>query len=167
MPCLILLTEDHPRQVFQLGRATLMVGRDDDSQIQVPDDSVSRNHASIIFEKKEYVVHDNGSTNGTYVNGVQVSRHVLRKHDILRFGSCLFLFEEESPVLAAKGTVKGPTGTEVVAIMHRGSRSGTVFELSSKSPLLTLPGSPVEPVKLILSTSPRKKDKPFPPLTAR
>lgn len=167
MPSLILITEEHPRQVFQLGRATLMVGRDDDSQIQVSDESVSRNHASIIFEKREYVVHDNGSTNGTFVNGIRVSRHVLRQHDILRFGSCLFLFEEadaEAPELPAS---MGPSGTEVVAVLHRGSRSGKVFEVSSKSSIPALLGSPVQPVKLILSTSPRKKGGTLPPPTAR
>lgn len=158
MPSLILISQDHPRQVFELGRATLMVGRDDNSTILVSDVSVSRNHASIVFENTEYVVHDNGSTNGTYVNGERVSRHVLQHHDIISFGSCLFLVD--------MGTARrGPRGTEVMTVTHVGSKDGKVVEISPKPTM----GEPVRPVKLILSSSKirRSKSKPPPPFTAR
>ncbi len=158
MPSLILISQDSPRQVFELGRATLIVGRDDTSTIFVSDVSVSRNHASIVFESEEFVVHDNGSTNGTYVNGERVSRHVLQHHDIISFGSCLFLLDMGS-------TRKGPRGTEVMTVKHVGSKDGKVVEISPK-PVM---GQPVKPLKLILSSSKvrRTSSKPPPPPTAR
>lgn len=154
MPSLILITEDSPRQVFQLGRATLMVGRDNTSEIQVPDDSVSRNHASIVVEDHCFIVRDNGSTNGTFVNGQSISRHILKHHDILRFGSCLFLVDMKDK--------KGPQGTEIIT--HLSSKKGNVVQVNAKS---LIPGSPVEPVKLVLSSSPRKTNKSSPPVTIR
>jgi len=158
MPLLILITEDHPRQVFQLGRATLMVGRDDTSEIHVSDDSVSRNHASIVVDNGKFVVRDNGSTNGTYVNGERVSRRVLRHHDLIRFGSCLFMVD-------LKDVRRGPTGTEVLTVTHEGSQKGTVVELTPK-PLV--PGGPVNPVKVILSSKiARSKGRPATPQMVR
>jgi pSer/pThr/pTyr-binding forkhead associated (FHA) protein len=154
MPSLVLITEESPRQVFQLGRAILMVGRDGDSEIQVPDDGVSRNHASIVLDGDSFVVRDNGSLNGTYVNGERVSRHILRHHDIVRFGSCLFLVD-------LYDLRRGPSGTEV---LHVGSKKGKEVELNPKS---LIPGSPVRPVKLVLSTTTPRKKGPPPPMTAR
>jgi pSer/pThr/pTyr-binding forkhead associated (FHA) protein len=155
MPSLILITEDYPRQVFELGRAILMVGRSDDSEIKVPDHGVSRNHASIVMDQGSFVVRDNGSLNGTYVNGERVSRYILKHHDMVRFGSCLFLVD-------LKDQRRGPSGT---AMIHTGSKGGREIELTPKS---LIPGSPVKPVKLVLSSgAPRRKSKPLPPMTAR
>lgn len=158
MPSLILITEDYPRQIFQLGRATLMVGRDDTSQIQISDDSVSRNHASIIYDTPHFVIRDNGSTNGSYVNGQRVSRHILRHHDVIRFGSCLFLVD-----MADKA--RGPTGTDVLSVTHQGTPKGTVVEISPKP---AVAGELPNPIKIILSSKiGKEKGKPLPPLTAR
>lgn len=158
MSSLILITEDYPRQAFQLGRAMLMIGRDDSSEIHVPDDSVSRNHASIVFDGQNFVVRDNGSTNGTYVNGERVSRHNLRHHDLIRFGSCLFLVD-------MREDRKGPKGTDFITVIHSASKENKVVELSPK-PLI--PGSAVKPVKVILSSKELgRKQNPPPPLTAR
>ncbi len=92
MPSIILISEGMPRQVFPLGKATLMVGRSRDSEIHLPSTSISREHASIVLDENgNFVVRDNGSTNGTYVNGERVSHHVLKDHDTIRFGDYLFL----------------------------------------------------------------------------
>ncbi len=161
MPSLILLTEDSPRQIFQLGRATLMIGRDDTSEIRVLHDSVSRNHASIIVEGNDFVVRDNGSTNGTYVNGQSINRQVLRHHDIIRFGSCLFMVD-------MKDVHKGPRGTDVITITHSASKDGKIVEITPRS---LIQGSPIEPIRMILSSSKgnirKKRSKKIPPLTAR
>lgn len=159
MPKLILIAEENPRQVFQLERAMLMIGRDEESQIQVHDHSVSRNHASIVFDGKEFMVRDNGSTNGTYVNGERVSRHALKQHDLIRFGEALFLVDMEPPR-------KGPKGTDVLEVTHVGSKKGKIVEVASKS---RIPGSPVRPVRVILSsgTPKRRSGGDAPPLTVR
>jgi len=91
MPSLILIMEGYNRNVYPLGKATLLVGRRGEADIQLPCDSISREHASIVMEDDRFVLRDNGSANGSYVNGMKVRRCALTHLDIIRFGNYLFL----------------------------------------------------------------------------
>jgi len=95
MPSLILLLEGSERHTYPLGKATLMVGRDSTSDLQLPSTSISANHASIVFQDGEFVLRDNGSPNGSYVNGEKVTRRALGHHDLIRFGEYSFLIDLE------------------------------------------------------------------------
>lgn len=66
--------------------ASYTIGRGSACEIQLPDISVSREHARIEGAGEEFVLEDLGSTNGTYVNGEQVQRRTLRSGDKLRVG---------------------------------------------------------------------------------
>lgn len=50
----------------------LMIGREPDCDIVIPDRQVSRHHARITLDKKGALLEDLGSKNGTYYNGDQV-----------------------------------------------------------------------------------------------
>jgi len=50
----------------------LMIGRDEDCDIHLPDRQVSRNHARIYWTGEQFRVEDLGSKNGTHVNGQEV-----------------------------------------------------------------------------------------------
>jgi pSer/pThr/pTyr-binding forkhead associated (FHA) protein len=96
MPSLILLLENCDRHIYPLGRATLLVGRGDASTIQLPSDNVAMNHASIVYTNEQFLLRDNGSTNGSFVNGKKTgSSHALKHHDLVRFGEYLFLVDME------------------------------------------------------------------------
>ena len=71
---------------FYLDRATLTIGRDPSCDIFLNDITVSRQHATLSRSDDEVAVEDAGSLNGTYVNGVSVSRVVLRPGDLLQVG---------------------------------------------------------------------------------
>ncbi|MEI8386894.1 MAG: FHA domain-containing protein [Verrucomicrobiota bacterium] len=75
------------------------IGRLADNDLQIDDGSVSSRHAEIEFEADAYQLHDLGSTNGTFVNGEQVTDAVLRHGDEVRFGvvEAVFHGEEEAP----------------------------------------------------------------------
>ncbi len=51
---------------------SLMIGRDEDCDIHLPDRQVSRNHARIYWTGDQFRVEDLGSKNGTHVNGQEV-----------------------------------------------------------------------------------------------
>ena len=51
----------------------LLIGRSEDSDIQIRDEGVSRRHATLRVDGEAAVLRDLGSANGTYVDGVQVS----------------------------------------------------------------------------------------------
>jgi len=75
------------------------VGRVADNDVQINDASVSSNHAEILLEDGALHLHDHGSTNGTFVNGEQVTDAILRHGDEVRFGTVETVFhgEEEVP----------------------------------------------------------------------
>jgi hypothetical protein len=55
------------------GREVVIIGRDEQCAICLPDRSVSRQHAAIRRSGRGYVLDDNNSKNGTWLNGQQVT----------------------------------------------------------------------------------------------
>lgn len=52
------------------------IGRNVNNTVYVEDDFVSTNHAMLTFRGRSWFVEDQGSTNGTYVNGHRIDRPV-------------------------------------------------------------------------------------------
>lgn len=69
--------EDEPPvgQAIALGPIN-SIGRDLNCTIYVEDDFVSGNHAMLTFRGRTWYIEDQGSTNGTYVNGHRIDRPV-------------------------------------------------------------------------------------------
>jgi pSer/pThr/pTyr-binding forkhead associated (FHA) protein len=77
----------------RIGRNVL--GRDRRSDIVVTDDQASSHHADLVFrpEERRFILMDHNSTNGTYVNEVEIEpRRDLIGKDVVRIGSQKFLF---------------------------------------------------------------------------
>lgn len=55
----------------------IIIGRSPAATIRVPDPAISRSHCSLVFNGSHWVVADLGSSNGTFVNGVQVVQPTL------------------------------------------------------------------------------------------
>jgi hypothetical protein len=65
----------------------LLIGRDSERCDEVlEDDAVSEMHARIRQGDGEFVIHDLGSTNGTFVNGEQVYKKPLKEKDRVQLG---------------------------------------------------------------------------------
>lgn len=96
MPQLQIYLPDDSRITHDLTEEKVTIGRLSDNTLQVDDGSISSNHAEIVFEDEQYHLHDLGSTNGTFVNGEQVTDAVLRHGDEVRFGTigAVFISEE-------------------------------------------------------------------------
>ncbi len=77
---------------FLLDRERTSIGRHPDSDIFLDDVTVSRRHAIVSREERQMVVEDNGSLNGTYVNGERVDRRELATGDELQIGRFKVLF---------------------------------------------------------------------------
>lgn len=75
---------------YVLTGGLVSVGRHGD--IQLPHNSVSRQHATLECRDGEWYVKDAGSRNGTFVSNVSVQRGRLKSGDILRFGSVRLKF---------------------------------------------------------------------------
>jgi hypothetical protein len=72
-----------------------VIGRDRRSDIVIHDDQASSHHADLVFrpEEKRFILMDHNSTNGTYVNEMEIEpRRDLAARDVIRIGSQRFLF---------------------------------------------------------------------------
>jgi two-component system cell cycle response regulator len=75
-----------------LGKGHLVLGRSDDCDITINDQSISRRHARFDLEVDGYLATDLQSTNGTFVNDKPANRTPLVDGDHLRVGNCLLRF---------------------------------------------------------------------------
>ncbi len=73
-------------QRFDLSRGSWTFGRGIQSDIQLKHESVSRKHARLIVGESSLSVEDLGSTNGTYVDGVNIRACEIRDGQCLKIG---------------------------------------------------------------------------------
>ena len=72
---------------YFIDKERLTVGRGSECDITIDDPMVSRVHAGIITVGNDQIVEDLQSVNGTVVNGVKVSRQILKHGDVIEFGA--------------------------------------------------------------------------------
>ncbi|MFB7285628.1 FHA domain-containing protein [Actinacidiphila glaucinigra] len=129
-PKLVLETDGDTR-ILVPGR-DYHVGRDPDGDVVLDDPRVSWHHAVIRPAGDSWMLHDMGSTNGTFVNGRQVRQWGIGPGSVIRFGHaeqgpCARLSSAEAPTgvyrappmsaPAATGTFRHPTS--VRSLPHR------------------------------------------------
>lgn len=94
-PCLTVLYGGPVGLVYTLpvGSETL-IGRDDEADLPLGESRVSRRHAVIkVNSDGTVVIEDQGSSNGTFVNGAKVDKHQLQDGDRVQIGySCIIKF---------------------------------------------------------------------------
>lgn len=91
---LTALSGPYSGQTFPLRSGETAIGREASRDIGLPmDNTVSRTHVRITQEVTCFVLHDAGSTNGTFVNGARVTRHELKPGDVIQIGSTKFRFD--------------------------------------------------------------------------
>lgn len=80
---------------FPLGEEPLSIGRHPNSGIFLNDMTVSRLHATVEKMGGAYIIRDENSYNGVWVNNATIEEKVLRPGDIIQIGSYSLLYEEE------------------------------------------------------------------------
>lgn len=78
-----------------LSGGVVTIGRQPDNLLQIDNPIVSGHHARIFWEKSHYVLEDNESFNGTYLNNRSVSRAVLGDGDVIVIGKHRIEFHSE------------------------------------------------------------------------
>ena len=85
-------------EVFTLSGATLRIGRSRDNDVVLPDDSSvphsSGHHAELFLDGGAWTLRDLDSTNGTFLNGLRITREKLRAGDEIGFGGDTLLVVE-------------------------------------------------------------------------
>ena len=79
-------------ETYPLVAERVTIGRHPDSDVFLDDVTVSRNHAVVTREGEAYIISDQGSLNGTYVNRRRIERQTLLDGDELQIGKYKLTF---------------------------------------------------------------------------
>ncbi len=90
--CLVVIYGLDLGKKYHIDQPSLILGRSSKADIQIDQESVSRNHCKIISTGGSILLRDLGSTNGTYVNDELVDEYVLRDGDFIKVGRSIFKF---------------------------------------------------------------------------
>jgi pSer/pThr/pTyr-binding forkhead associated (FHA) protein len=86
---------------YPLSADRVTIGRDPDNDIVLSNDMhVSRLHAELELRDKQWMLRDNQSRNGTFVNGLRINKVPLRNGDRVVLGGAAFDFSAEDDPLA-------------------------------------------------------------------
>lgn len=91
MAILTLVSDEQSRRYAAGPSAT--IGRWPDNAIIVDSPAVSGHHACVFRNGDQHIVEDLQSTNGTFVNGLRVSRQVLQHGDVVKIGEHELVFD--------------------------------------------------------------------------
>jgi pSer/pThr/pTyr-binding forkhead associated (FHA) protein len=96
------------RQMISLDKKVTRLGRQLDNDVVFHEEAVSRFHAEIRYEEGKYILYDNHSTAGTYVNSKRIERCVLNSGDLISFSFIQVMFVNNNSRLAgiAMGTTQ-------------------------------------------------------------
>jgi pSer/pThr/pTyr-binding forkhead associated (FHA) protein len=79
-------------------KPVITIGRSSNTDIQIDNLAVSKQHARLRKQKDQYVIEDLDSTNGTFLNDEKVTRAILKHNDIVAVGkhTLVFYYSEET-----------------------------------------------------------------------
>lgn len=99
--CLVVINGADLGKKYNLAQDETMIGRSSKVDIQIDEESISRNHATIANENDNIIIRDLRSTNGTYVNDQSIDEFSLRDGDQVKIGRTIFKFLSGSNVEAS------------------------------------------------------------------
>jgi DNA-binding NtrC family response regulator len=102
--CMLQIADD-PTQEWTFDKEEIRIGSMEDNDIVLSDDTVSRYHCRIIQDDTSYVLIDNTSTNGTFINKVRVREAYLKPGCTIGVGQSQLKFnarEEEVQIVPSR-----------------------------------------------------------------
>jgi pSer/pThr/pTyr-binding forkhead associated (FHA) protein len=91
-PALVWRPKLGDEQTFPLEHRTATIGRHEDNDIILAGPTVSARHATLRRETMGVVLEDEGSLNGTFVNGQLIQQHLLEEGDQIQVGPHLLVY---------------------------------------------------------------------------
>ena len=85
-------------RVFERLPTPVTIGREEGNSIQLNDERISRYHLKLQFDADKIVATDLESTNGTKVNGEEISVRIVRDGDMIALGRSLLLVGSHSDI---------------------------------------------------------------------
>ena len=97
---------------FPLTGTQTIMGREEGIDIVLQDPESSRQHARVAWQGGQFIVEDLGSTNGTFVNGIQITApQVLNPGDSIGIGQTALVFQIAGVTAAPQVPLGNPVTT--------------------------------------------------------
>jgi hypothetical protein len=101
---------------FPVAGNQVTIGREEGLDIVLQDPEASRRHSRISWQGGMFVVEDLGSTNGTFVNGVQItSPQVLNPGDSIGIGQTILVFQMVGTPRGGAAVYQAPQPAQIPA----------------------------------------------------
>jgi pSer/pThr/pTyr-binding forkhead associated (FHA) protein len=104
MAKLVILSEGMTGRSHELTVEKTTIGRVEDNTFPIVDPSVSSHHCEILLQGSNVLVRDLNSTNGTFIEGEQVTEAALKPGQLLRLGQIQLRLESAGADLVKKQT---------------------------------------------------------------
>ncbi|MGD1281347.1 FHA domain-containing protein [Mycobacterium seoulense] len=139
-PPVLTVRHDGSERTFAAGH-DVVVGRDLRADMRITHPLISRAHLLLRFDQGRWLAIDNGSLNGTFVNGRRVP--VVEIHD----GQCLNIGNPDGPQLTFEvgrhqGMAGRPPQTESMGIPMAAQQSGMAWSAAPAGPPVAAPPGP-------------------------
>jgi DNA-binding NtrC family response regulator len=90
---LVIIRGPQRGREFVIGRDVIRVGKSEDNDLVVAEETVSRSHFEIVRDAKGYLLRDLHSTNGTFLDGAEVREAYLRAGSVITAGTVQLKFQ--------------------------------------------------------------------------
>lgn len=121
---LITFTKKGDKKTFDLTKPTVVIGRKTDADLRIPLADISRSHCEFTLQNGNVRVRDLDSSNGTFVNGEQVTEKSIEPGDEIRLGPVIFTVQIDGK----PETIEPPQSREAAA--KAGSQAPTIASKS-------------------------------------
>ena len=169
---------------IELRQGDMKIGRRPGTDIQIDNLAVSGEHANLFTIGEDTFIQDLGSTNGTFVNNKQITKHHLRSGDTVSIGkhTLVYVADEEASsdvtedfsktVIISPSSSPAPapaaatsTGAKGVIIILNGANSGKQIPLTKSVTSLGKTGKKAGSIKqtdngFLLTPSPGSNENP-------
>lgn len=87
MPQISVLYPEQDRCEMEISKGGLLIGRDRFCDLVLSDEFVSAKHCKIFYENENFFIEDQGSTNGTFIDGTEIGeRSILKPGQNIQIG---------------------------------------------------------------------------------
>lgn len=160
MAKLVLSLDGSLLNEYPLDKERISIGRRPTNDIHIDNLAMSGLHATILTIGNDSFLEDLGSTNGTYVNGKSVKKHLLQHDEVIEFGKYHLKYENEK--LANKSAAENADDFEKTMIIRPSAKPVPVATAAtpvSMAAKLNLQATS----KPVTDTSPLKPSEPITP----
>jgi pSer/pThr/pTyr-binding forkhead associated (FHA) protein len=139
---LILKFKDTVISEIPLDKEETTIGRKPENTIHIDNLSVSGRHARVLKIGNKAILEDLGSTNGSFVNDKQITKHILQHGDSILIGkhSLTFVSFEDKPVQDEKPVEEAEADMDKTMVISPQARAANKNPSQSTAPAMPLAG---------------------------